>query len=53
MNMFVRADGHARHYYYVVRAVSKGRFRMGPIGADAMYDDDVHSYHGGSVIAVR
>ena len=53
MNMFVRAEGNARHYYYVVRAVSKGRFRMGPIGADAMYDDDVHSYHGGGVIAVR
>ncbi|MBU3740684.1 MAG: hypothetical protein FGM24_00200 [Candidatus Kapabacteria bacterium] len=53
INLFVKAEGRARHYYYMVRAVSKGRFRMGPIGADAMYDDDVHSYHGGGVIAVK
>ena len=53
INLFVKAEGRVRHYYYMVRAVSKGRFRMGPIGADAMYDDDIHSYHGGGVIAVR
>jgi alpha-2-macroglobulin len=53
MNLFVRADGTTRSYYYVVRAVSKGRFMQGPIGADAMYDDDVHSYHGGGVVTVQ
>lgn len=53
MQLFVRADGTTRSYYYVVRAVSKGRFMQGPIGADAMYDDDVHSYHGGGVVTVQ
>lgn len=53
MNLFVRAEGKPRDYYYVVRAISRGRFRMGPIGADAMYDDDIHSYHGGGSIVVR
>ncbi|MDZ4744630.1 MAG: MG2 domain-containing protein [bacterium] len=52
MNLFVRAEQRQKVYYYMVRAVSKGRFRMGPIGADAMYDDDVHSYHGAGTLVV-
>ncbi len=52
MNLFVRAEPKQKTYYYMVRAVSKGRFRMGPIGADAMYDDDVHSYSGGGTLVV-
>ncbi len=41
-----------KNYYYVVRAVSKGIFQMGPVGADAMYDPEIHSYHGGGVVTV-
>ncbi|MEO9852572.1 MAG: MG2 domain-containing protein [Reichenbachiella sp.] len=40
-------------YYYMVRAVSKGTFQMGPVGADAMYDGEYHSYSGGGVILVE
>ncbi|MBN9398751.1 MAG: alpha-2-macroglobulin family protein ['Candidatus Kapabacteria' thiocyanatum] len=53
MNLFVRAEATERSYYYIVRAVSLGRFRMGPVGADAMYNDDVHSYHGRGLLVVR
>lgn len=52
MNLFVKAEPKQKTYYYMVRAVSKGRFRMGPIGADAMYDDDVHSYNGAGTLVV-
>lgn len=52
MNLFVRVEPRQKTYYYMVRAVSKGRFRMGPIGADAMYDDDVHSYNGAGTLVV-
>lgn len=52
MNLFVDAEATTRSYYYVVRAVSVGRFRQAPIGADAMYDDDVHSYAGGATVTI-
>jgi len=40
------------YYYYLVRAVSRGTFQMGPVGADAMYNGEYHSYHGGGVIKI-
>ena len=52
INMFVEVTGTVRHYYYLVRAVSKGVFQMGPVGADAMYNGEYHSYSGGGVIRV-
>ena len=42
-----------RNYYYVVRAVSKGTYRMGPASADAMYNGEYHSYSGGGTITVK
>lgn len=42
-----------RHYYYIVRAVSTGTFVMGPVGADAMYNGEYHSYHGAGKIIVE
>lgn len=39
-------------YYYMARAVTPGRFRLGPVGAEAMYDGSYHSYHGGGVFRV-
>jgi len=39
-------------FYYAVRAVSPGIFRMGPASADAMYNAEYHSYNGGGVIKV-
>jgi uncharacterized protein YfaS (alpha-2-macroglobulin family) len=39
-------------YYYAVRAVSPGNYKMGPVSADAMYNGEYHSYNGAGVIRV-
>ncbi len=39
-------------FHYLARAVSPGRFRMGPIQADAMYRGEYHSYHGAADILI-
>jgi alpha-2-macroglobulin len=52
INLFTSANGSERHFYYLVRAVSKGRFHQGPVSADAMYNGAYHSYHGAGVIVV-
>jgi len=33
-------------YYYLLRVVSKGKFIQPAIGAEAMYDGEIHSYNG-------
>lgn len=52
INLFTSATGEVRHFYYVVRAVSKGRFRQGPVSADAMYNGAYHSYHGAGTVVI-
>jgi hypothetical protein len=52
INIFTSAGGTERHFYYQVRAVSRGKFNMGNIGADAMYDGEYHSYHGANTIEI-
>jgi len=52
INMFVTATYEVRHYYYMVRAVSVGKFRLGPVSADAMYNGEYHSYNGSGYITV-
>lgn len=39
-------------FYYAVRAVSPGVFRMGPVSVEAMYDGAIHSYHGAGEVKV-
>jgi uncharacterized repeat protein (TIGR01451 family) len=39
-------------YYYAVRAVSPGNYKMGPVNADAMYNGEYHSYNGARIIRV-
>lgn len=39
-------------YYYVVRAVSPGVYKMGPVGAEAMYNGAYHSYNGGGLVKI-
>jgi hypothetical protein len=39
-------------YYYAVRAVSPGTYRVGPVSADAMYHGEFHSYHGAGTVSV-
>lgn len=52
--IFLFTDGSSRikNFYYVVRAVTPGRYKLGPISADAMYNGDFHSYHGGGNISI-
>lgn len=52
ISFFVNANQHTRYYYYFVRAVSPGTFQMGPVGADAMYNGEYHSYNGSGVVRV-
>ena len=52
INLFVDATENKQTYYYAVRAVSPGIYRMGPVSADAMYNGEYHSYNGAGVVKV-
>lgn len=52
IHFFVDAISNRQTYYYAVRAVSPGNFRLGPVNADAMYNGEYHSYNGAGIIRV-
>ncbi len=52
IHFFVDLNQAKQTYYYAVRAVSPGYFKMGPVSADAMYNGEYHSYHGAGMIRV-
>jgi alpha-2-macroglobulin len=52
IHLFVDLYNNRQTYYYAVRAVSPGVYRMGPVSADAMYNGEYHSYHGAQTIRV-
>ncbi|HEY4064567.1 MAG TPA: MG2 domain-containing protein [Puia sp.] len=52
INMFVNLHSMRQVYYYAVRAVSPGTYRMGPVSADAMYNGEYHSYNGAGTVKV-
>ena len=52
INLFVDLQNNRQAYYYAVRAVSPGIYRVGPVGAEAMYNGEYHSYHGAGTIRV-
>jgi uncharacterized protein YfaS (alpha-2-macroglobulin family) len=52
INLFTDAAQKPQTYYYAVRAVSLGNFKMGPVMADAMYNGEYHSYSGSGAIKV-
>ncbi len=52
IHFFVDANNNKQTYYYAVRAVSPGNFKMGPVNADAMYNGEYHSYHGAGMVRV-
>jgi alpha-2-macroglobulin len=52
IHFFVDADNNKQTYYYAVRAVSPGNYKMGPVNADAMYNGEYHSYNGAGVVRV-
>jgi alpha-2-macroglobulin len=41
-----------REFSYLVRAVNLGKYMMPPIGAEAMYDPEICSYHSGDIVHV-
>ncbi|MEM0998781.1 MAG: MG2 domain-containing protein [Bacteroidota bacterium] len=41
-----------RKFYYMLRAVNAGTFRLAPLGCEAMYDPEFKSYHGARTIRV-
>ncbi len=53
VNLYTDIGNDTKYFYFLVRAVSRGTFRMGPIGADAMYNGEYHSYHGGGTVIVE
>ncbi len=52
INFFVSTGNYVNYYYYLVRVVSPGTYKMGPVGADAMYNGEYHSYSGSGTITV-
>jgi uncharacterized protein YfaS (alpha-2-macroglobulin family) len=52
INLFVDLTNSRQVYYYAVRAVSPGNYKMGPVSAEAMYNGEYHSYNGAGVIRV-
>jgi alpha-2-macroglobulin len=52
IHFFVDVDYNKQTYYYAVRAVSPGNYKMGPVSADAMYNGEYHSYNGAGIIRV-
>jgi uncharacterized protein YfaS (alpha-2-macroglobulin family) len=50
---FASAQPTTEKYYYTVRVVSRGKFTLGAVGADAMYDGEYNSYHGAGEIVVK
>ena len=53
INYFTSATAKPKSFYYLVRAVSKGKFTMGPVSADAMYNGEYRSYFGGGSVVVQ
>jgi len=53
INLYTSAEKQTKYFYYIVRAVSKGQFKMGPASADAMYNGEYHSYSGATSINVE
>lgn len=52
IHFFIHAMAPKQTYYYAVRAVSLGQFKQGPVSADAMYNGEMHSYHGAQVVKI-
>jgi len=46
INFYTTAYNTKQDYYYMVRVVGKGKFKLGIASADAMYNGDYRSYHG-------
>lgn len=52
INLYTYASANSANYYYTVRAVSPGVYKMGPVMADAMYNEEYHSYNGAGIVKI-
>lgn len=52
INYFTAVEGKEKVFYYLVRAVTKGSFQMGPVSADAMYNPAFYSYNGAGTVKI-
>ncbi len=52
INFFTDLGTSKQTFYYAVRAVSPGSYKMGPVSADAMYNGEYHSYNGAGIIRI-
>ena len=50
--LFTTANTNERDFYYTLRAVTRGRFTLPPIKAEAMYDPAVTAIRGAGEIRV-
>ncbi len=50
---FTNVSANKQDYYYLARVVAKGKYVMGPVAADAMYDGSYHSYNGSGHVEVQ
>jgi hypothetical protein len=48
----IRGGTRTRTFYYLVRAVTRGTFRLPPVVAEAMYDGTYRSVSGGGSIVI-
>ena len=53
INFYTTAGNTQQTYYYLARAISKGRFVLGPVSADAMYNGEYRSYNGAGVLVIN
>lgn len=53
VNYYVSLNGGKKVFTYYLRAVQRGTYVVSPIAADAMYDGNIHSYHGKGKISVE
>lgn len=53
INIFLDLNRSKQVYYYAVRAVTPGRYTLGPVSAEAMYNGEYHSYNGGGSIIIE
>ena len=52
INIFTEVNANTKNFYYMVRAVSPGIYKLGPVQADAMYNGMYHSYYGSGTVTV-
>lgn len=52
IHMYTTATAKPQKFYYMLRAVSPGKYVMGPVSADAMYNGEYHSYNGAGTVTV-